>query len=32
VEEDARPPWGTGWWREDADGLRLWKENWDTSD
>lgn len=32
VAEDARPPWGTGWWREDADGLRLWKENRDTSD
>jgi len=32
VEEDACPPWGTSWWREEADGLRLWKEHWDTSD
>ena len=33
VEEDAYPPLGTSWYREDDNGvLYLWKENWDTSD
>ena len=33
VAENARPPWGTSWFREGEDGtLVFWKENWDTSD
>lgn len=32
VDPHVCPPWGTGWYYETVDGLRLWKENWDTSD
>jgi len=33
VQPDARPPFGTAWFRADAEGImRFWKEHYDSSD